>query len=154
MKNRSMSAGGSRNSAAGHDCSGAANASMLAADDDAATRPPWGGVGRVGTLAAIAAMSKLYLNLLNSTTIAGEEAFHKAVLERNPEQGLITVSNHTRWGESVSGMYARAAYPANMRAPLWTNWPRHSQGSAVASSPTACELPPDDARPWWPPFNT
>ena len=69
---------------------------MPADADDAATRPPWGGVGRVGTLALIGAVSKLYLHVLNSTSITGADAFHKAALERDPQQGLITVSNHTR----------------------------------------------------------
>ena len=68
----------------------------LPPNDDEATRPPWGEVGRVGTLAAIAAASKLYLNVLNSTTMTGAEQFHNVVLEREREQGLITVSNHTR----------------------------------------------------------
>ena len=97
---------------AGRDSSGAnsgranADAAVPAADaDDAATRPPWGGVGRVGTLALIGAVSKLYLHVLNSTSITGEEAFHKAALERDPQQGLITVSNHTRSGTRASPLW-------------------------------------------------
>lgn len=64
-------------------------------NDKDAVRPAWGQVGRVATLAAIAAASKIYLNLLNTTTIIGEDRFHKAALERDPDQGLLTVSNHT-----------------------------------------------------------
>lgn len=72
---------------------------MAVEDDECdadAVRPAWGQIGRVATLAAIAAASKLYLNLLNTTTIAGEDRFHKAALERDSDQGLLTVSNHTR----------------------------------------------------------
>lgn len=89
--------GTSRDSSSANSRRVGTDAAVPAADaDDATTRPPWGGLGRVGTLALIGAVSKLYLHVLNSTSIMGEEAFHKAALERDPQQGLITVSNHTR----------------------------------------------------------
>jgi hypothetical protein len=107
-----MAAAGGGNSRDSSDIS-SAGAAMAAADaDDSATRPPWGGIGRVGTLALIGAVSKLYLHVLNSTSITGAEAFHKAVLERDPQQGLVTVSNHTRWIGSLSA--ARALHRHTM----------------------------------------
>ena len=72
--------------------------------DAEAVRPPWGEVGRVATLAVIAAASKFYLNVLNTTTIVGGERFQRAALEREPGQGLLTVCNHTR---CVEGSIAR-----------------------------------------------
>lgn len=64
--------------------------------DSQAVRAPWGEVGRVATLAVIAAASKFWLNVLNTTTIVGLERFQRAALDRAPGQGLLTVSNHTR----------------------------------------------------------
>lgn len=64
--------------------------------DAEAVLPPWGEAGRVATLAAIAAASKFYLNVLNTTTIVGVERFQQASLDRDLGQGLLTVCNHTR----------------------------------------------------------
>jgi hypothetical protein len=81
---------------------------MGAEDDESdadAVRPAWGQLGRVVTLAAIAAASKFYLNVLNKATIVGEAHILKAALERDHEQGLLTVSNHTRCAAHIAARW-------------------------------------------------
>ncbi len=110
---------------------------MAAADDgadDAATRPPWGEVGRIGTLAAIAAASKLYLRVLNATSITGEEDFHKVVLERECEQGLITVSNHTRWIFLPGSIHPSPWHRRLLRAGLHGHGPVHGRSELLCCS--------------------
>lgn len=96
-----------------------------APDFNEATRPPWGEVGRVGTLGVIAAVSKLYLRVLNSTSITGEEEFHRVVLGRPPGQGLITVSNHTSTTDDpavIAAMLPWSAFSAHrhLRSVRWS----------------------------------
>ena len=64
--------------------------------DESITRPPWGQLGRALTLGVISATGKLFLNVLNTTRMHNLGALHRAVDERPPGVGLITVSNHPR----------------------------------------------------------
>lgn len=59
-------------------------------------RPPWGDIGRSLTLGIVSTFAKLVLNVVNNTKIVNHEAFLKAVSEREPGVGLLTVANHTR----------------------------------------------------------
>lgn len=60
-------------------------------------RAPWGELGRSLTLGVVAGLSKLVLNVFNTLTTENEERFLEHVLHRDPDVGLITVSNHTRF---------------------------------------------------------
>lgn len=101
---------------------------MIAEDDESdadAVRPAWGQLGRVVTLAAIAAASKFYLNVLNKTTIVGVAHILKAALERDHEQGLLTVSNHTSTTDGPAVIAAmlpwKAFYPSHYtRSVRWS----------------------------------
>ena len=64
--------------------------------DESILRPPWGQLGRAATLAAVSALGKLFLQVLNGTDVRNGDALMKAVYAREPRTGLITVSNHTR----------------------------------------------------------
>ena len=58
------------------------------------TESPWGPYGRAATFAAVSAFSKLLLDVLNTTTCAGCDAFERAVTSREAGRPLVTVSNH------------------------------------------------------------
>ena len=58
------------------------------------TESPWGPFGRAATFAAVSAFSKLLLDVLNSTTCTGCDAFERAVTSREAGRPLVTVSNH------------------------------------------------------------
>lgn len=58
--------------------------------------PPWGDLGRSATLGIVSLVSKLVLQVLNTSVSDGLDKFRDAVLDRPKGIGLITVSNHTR----------------------------------------------------------
>lgn len=57
---------------------------------------PWGDLGRACTLGIVSTFAKFVFNVMNDTKIVNHEAFLKAVTEREPGVGLLTVANHTR----------------------------------------------------------
>lgn len=67
---------------------------------------PWGELGRSLTLGLVAGLCKLILNVGNTMTIENETTFLKHVMDREPDVGLITVSNHTRFGWWAEGTAA------------------------------------------------
>ena len=58
------------------------------------TESPWGPYGRAATFAAVSAFGKLLLDVLNTTTCSGCDAFERAVTSREAGRPLVTVSNH------------------------------------------------------------
>jgi monolysocardiolipin acyltransferase len=58
--------------------------------------PPWGSLGRDAVLGAVATVTKLLLNVLNTTRAINHETYLDLVMHRPPGVGLLTVSNHTR----------------------------------------------------------
>ena len=58
------------------------------------TESPWGPFGRAATFAAVSAFGKLLLDVLNTTTCSGCDAFERAVTSREAGRPLVTVSNH------------------------------------------------------------
>jgi len=60
--------------------------------------PPWGPIGRDLVLGAVAAVTKLLLNVLNSTRVINHDTYTDLVCSRPPGVGLLTISNHTRCG--------------------------------------------------------
>jgi len=56
--------------------------------------PPWGTFGRQAVLSTVAVVSKIVLDVLNSTTTTNGETLQRAITERERSQGLITLSNH------------------------------------------------------------
>ena len=64
--------------------------------DDAVTKPPWGAIGRAVTLGLVSGICKLFLNVLNKTTVVNHERWLSTVMHRSPGVGLITICNHTR----------------------------------------------------------
>lgn len=58
------------------------------------TESPWGVCGRAATFAAVSGFGKLLLDVLNTTTCTGCDAFERAVTSREPGRPLVTVSNH------------------------------------------------------------
>ena len=59
--------------------------------------PPWGQLGRAFTLGVVAGISKLLLSVCNTLKVHNHDTFLDAVLKRDPEQGLLTIANHTRF---------------------------------------------------------
>lgn len=59
--------------------------------------PPWGSLGRDAVLGAVAGVTKLLLNVLNSTRAINHDTYLDLVMHRPPGVGLLTISNHTRW---------------------------------------------------------
>lgn len=58
--------------------------------------PPWGALGRDLVLGAVAAVTKLLLNVLNTTRVINHDTYKDLVCSRPPGVGLLTISNHTR----------------------------------------------------------
>lgn len=61
---------------------------------------PWGAAGRDATLGLVAGISKLVLQVLNSTRVNNHGTFTDLVFNRPPGVGLLTVCNHTRCGST------------------------------------------------------
>eukprot|EP00887_Chlorella_sp_A99_P007893 scaffold20.g7893.t1 len=55
-----------------------------------ALQAPWGAYGRSATLGVVSLLSKLLLNVLNTTTVDGLGRFRQTVMEREEGVGLIT----------------------------------------------------------------
>ena len=49
--------------------------------------------------AGVTLVGKLVFNVLNSVVVHNQEAVDKYIMQREPGLGLVTVSNHIRWGE-------------------------------------------------------
>ena len=49
--------------------------------------------------AGVTLVGKLTFNVLNSVVVRNQEAVDKYVMQREPGLGLVSVSNHIRWGE-------------------------------------------------------
>ncbi len=69
--------------------------SLLDYDQDLLV-PPWGSLGRDAVLGVVATVSKLLLNVLNSTRVINHDTYLDLVMHRPPGIGLLTISNHTR----------------------------------------------------------
>lgn len=57
---------------------------------------PWGSVGRALTLGFVCLCNKFVMHVLNKTTCVHKEIYTEAVMQREKDVGLVTVSNHTR----------------------------------------------------------
>ena len=44
-------------------------------------------------------MGKLAFNVLNSVVVRHQEVVDRYIMQREPGLGLVTVSNHIRWGK-------------------------------------------------------
>jgi hypothetical protein len=73
--------------------------SLLEHDADI-LRPPWGWLGRDVTLGLVSSGAKLLLRALNTLRVAPDDLarYRKFAMEREPGLGLLTYSNHTRFG--------------------------------------------------------
>jgi hypothetical protein len=75
--------------------------SLLDFDEDI-LRPPWGPYGRNLTLGVVSGVSKLLLNVLNTTVVKDLDRLHQLVMHRDRGVGLLSFCNHTRWAAGRS----------------------------------------------------
>lgn len=59
-------------------------------------RAPWGDLGRSVTLGVVSLAGKFILTIMNTIHVDGLDSFTQHVTHRNPDNGLLTVCNHTR----------------------------------------------------------